>query len=158
MSVKFPVKLSREYAELTEEEITEVSSEDLLIKVNRVFVTYDEFARIRYSDITRNQSVNSSVINNSILENSSVLALSFSDLKAFIPVFDGRAEDAFNFVYSCSQAMELASQAQATILFKYIQTQRRGNAQIIILNENFVNWESLKKKLKGVYKESHSSL
>ncbi|CAD7079595.1 unnamed protein product [Hermetia illucens] len=56
MSVKFPVKLSGEYAEFTEEEIIEVSGENLLIEVNGVFVTYDEFVRIRYSDITRNQS------------------------------------------------------------------------------------------------------
>lgn len=86
------------------------------------------------------------------------MALNFSDLKAFIPVFDGRAEDTFNFVYSCLQAINLASESQKPILFKYIQTQIKGNAQIIILNESFDNWESLKNKLKEVYKESNSPL
>ncbi|CAD7079227.1 unnamed protein product [Hermetia illucens] len=84
--------------------------------------------------------------------------VSFNDLKSFIPVFEGKADDAFNFIYACEEAMSLARGALQTLLFKYICTQLRGNAQTIILNEEFGNWDALKAKLKQVYAESHSML
>ncbi|CAD7081692.1 unnamed protein product [Hermetia illucens] len=91
-------------------------------------------------------------------ESSVTCNVSFHDLRSFIPVLEGKAEDAFNFINACEEAIKLAKGQMNDILFKYICMQLRGNAQTIILNEEFGSWSALKAKLIHVYAEPHSIL
>ncbi|CAD7081736.1 unnamed protein product [Hermetia illucens] len=54
--------------------------------------------------------------------------------------------------------MELATEEQKPVLFRYIQTQIKGDAQLILMNKEFSGWEDLKSELKAVCQEPHSAL
>ncbi|CAD7085360.1 unnamed protein product [Hermetia illucens] len=80
------------------------------------------------------------------------------DLLKFVQPFSGKSEDVFNFLNSCTQAMELVTEEQKPVLFRYIQTQIKGDAQLILMKKEFSGWEDLKSELKTVYQEPHSAL
>lgn len=83
--------------------------------------------------------------------------VNFNDLKNVTPVFEGKAVRLI-FIYTYEEAMALARGSLQILLFRYICINVRDNAQIIILNEKFGNWDTLKVKLKQVYDKSHSML
>ncbi|CAD7081731.1 unnamed protein product [Hermetia illucens] len=83
---------------------------------------------------------------------------SLGDLFKFVQPFSGKSDYVFNFLNSCTQAMESATEEQKPVLFRYIQTQIKGDAQLILMNKEFSGWEDLKSELKTVYQEPHSAL
>ncbi|CAD7090770.1 unnamed protein product [Hermetia illucens] len=66
-------------------------------------------------------------------ESSVTCNVSFSGLRSFIPVFEGKAKDAFNFTYACEKAMKLAKGPMKDILFKYTCMQLRENKYLKFL-------------------------
>ncbi|CAD7081775.1 unnamed protein product [Hermetia illucens] len=120
MSAKFRVKVDSEILNLSEIEIIDRCDENITIELDGEFLDYESFVS-KYFQRESTQLLGASGDTSFNLSDREepIMALNFSDLKAFIPVFDGRAEDTFNFVYSCSQAIDLAAESQKPILFKF---------------------------------------
>ncbi|CAD7087805.1 unnamed protein product [Hermetia illucens] len=134
MSAKFRVKVDSEILNLSEIEIIDRCDENITIELDGEFLDYESFVS-KYFQRESTQLLGASGDTSFNLSDREepIMALNFSDLKAFIPVFDGRAEDTFNFVYSCSQAIDLASESQKPILFK------RSNVEsLLLVNPLFV--------------------
>lgn len=54
--------------------------------------------------------------------------------------------------------MELATEEQKPVLFRYIQTQIKGDAQLILMKKEFSGWKNLKSESKTVCQGPHSVL
>lgn len=81
------------------------------------------------------------------------IELDLSILLKFIKPYDGSRETLNSFLVNCSNAYELASDAQKDILFKYILCQLQGKAQNACSIKEFTNWIQLKEFLKTQFSE-----
>lgn len=66
-----------------------------------------------------------------------------STLFQFIKPFDGSREKLQSFISNCDNAISLANENQKIILFKYIQSQLEGKAEIAVSIKEFQTWPQL---------------
>lgn len=71
----------------------------------------------------------------------------------FIKPFDGSREKLNSFLTNCNNAINLTSDAQKTILFKYILSQLEGKAETACFIKDFDTWEQLCEFLKTQFGE-----
>lgn len=71
----------------------------------------------------------------------------------FIKPFDGSREKLNSFLINCNNAINLASDAQKTILFKFILSQLEGKAETACFIKDFDSWEQLCEFLKTQFGE-----
>lgn len=71
----------------------------------------------------------------------------------FIKSFDGSREKLNSFLTNCDNAISLASDAQKSILFKYILSQLEGKAETACSIKEFENWDQLSEFLKTQFGE-----
>lgn len=81
------------------------------------------------------------------------IELDLSILLKFIKPYDGSRETLNSFLVNCSNAYDLATDAQKDILFKYILCQLHGKAQNACSIKEFTNWVQLKEFLKTQFSE-----
>lgn len=74
-------------------------------------------------------------------------------LLKFIKPYDGKRETLNSFILNCNNALELASETQKVILFKYILSQLQGRAESACSIKEFSNWDQLKDFLKTQFSE-----
>lgn len=79
--------------------------------------------------------------------------MELSILFKFIKSYDGSRETLNSFLVNCDNAFELASDAQKSILFKYILSQLNGKAEVACSIKEFTSWEQLKEFLKTQFSE-----
>lgn len=84
---------------------------------------------------------------------STKIELDLSILLKFIKPYDGSRETLNSFLVNCSNAYDLATDAQKDILFKYILCQLQGKAQNACSIKEFTNWIQLKEFLKTQFSE-----
>lgn len=71
----------------------------------------------------------------------------------FIKTYDGSRETLNSFIVNCNNAIDLASEIQTPILFKYILSQLEGKAEVACSIKEFYNWEQLKQFLKNQFSD-----
>ncbi|XP_028163686.1 uncharacterized protein LOC114355181 [Ostrinia furnacalis] len=86
------------------------------------------------------------------------LAITMSELELnilfkFIKPYDGSRETLNSFLVNCDNAFGLASDAQKSILFKFILSQLHGKAEIACSIKEFTSWDQLKEFLKTQFSE-----
>lgn len=69
-------------------------------------------------------------------------------LLKFIKPYDGSRETLNSFIVNCNNTLELASETQKPIVFKYILSQLQGKAEIACSIKEFHTWDQLKEFLK----------
>lgn len=79
------------------------------------------------------------------------IEMELNTLFKFIKSYDGCRERLSSFIVNCDNAIELASEIQVPILFKYILSQLEGKAEIACSIKEFYNWEQLKQFLKNQF-------
>lgn len=77
--------------------------------------------------------------------------MELNTLFKFIKTYDGSREKLNSFLINCDNAIDLASETQAPILFKYILSQLEGKAEIACSIKEFYNWNQLKQFLKNQF-------
>lgn len=81
------------------------------------------------------------------------VAIELSVLMKFIKPYDGNRETLNPFINNCDNAITLASLSQQEIIFKYIQSQLLGKAEIACSVKDFDNWFQLKEFLRSQFGE-----
>lgn len=71
----------------------------------------------------------------------------------FIKTFDGTREKLNSFLTNCDNAIDLASDTQKPILFKYILSQLEGKAEVACSIKEFDSWDQLNSFLKTQFGE-----
>lgn len=79
--------------------------------------------------------------------------VTIATLFKFIKPFDGTREKLNSFLSNCSNAIELASEPQQEILFKFILSQLEGKAEIACSIKEFSSWDQLRDFLKTQFGE-----
>lgn len=79
--------------------------------------------------------------------------LELNILFKFVKPYDGKRETLNSFLVNCDNAFELASDAQKSILFKFILSQLNGKAEIACSIKDFSSWDQLKEFLKNQFSE-----
>ncbi|KAL0901603.1 hypothetical protein ABMA27_006821 [Loxostege sticticalis] len=79
--------------------------------------------------------------------------IDLSILLKFIKPYNGNRETLNSFLVNCNNAFDMASEAQASILFKYILSQLEGKAEIACSIKEFSSWDQLKEFLKTQFSE-----
>ncbi|XP_060806988.1 uncharacterized protein LOC132903257 [Amyelois transitella] len=84
------------------------------------------------------------------------LAMSTLELNVlfkFIKSYDGSRETLNSFLVNCDNALNLATEIQKPILFKFILSQLNGKAEVACSIKEFLSWEQLKEFLKTQFSE-----
>lgn len=79
--------------------------------------------------------------------------VSIGTLFKFVKPFDGSRDKLNSFLINCNNAINLASDSQKTILFKYILSQLEGKAESASFIKDFECWEQLSEFLKTQFGE-----
>lgn len=80
-------------------------------------------------------------------------SIQIGTLFKFIKPFDGSREKLNSFITNCDNAIELASDAQKSILFKFILSQLEGKAEVACSIKEFDSWDQLSHFLKTQFGE-----
>ena len=86
-------------------------------------------------------------------QTTSITAIDLNILTKFISKFDGNREKLNAFLNNCRNAIQLASQSQQDILFKFILSQLEGRAAAACSIKDFENWDQLENYLKEYFGE-----
>ncbi|XP_048484046.1 uncharacterized protein LOC125490066 [Plutella xylostella] len=79
--------------------------------------------------------------------------LDFGTLFKFVKPYDGNRETLNSFLVNCDNAINLASDQQKPILFKFILSQLNGKAEVACSIKDFNSWDQLKEFLKTQFSE-----
>lgn len=85
------------------------------------------------------------------MNNNSSPELELNILLKFIKPYDGSRETLNSFLINCNNAYDLATEAQKSIVFKYILCQLSGKAEVACSIKEFISWEQLKDFLKNQF-------
>lgn len=80
-------------------------------------------------------------------------SIQIGTLFKFIKSFDGSREKLNSFITNCDNAIDLASDAQKSILFKFILSQLEGKAETACAIKEFESWDQLSDFLKTQFGE-----